>query len=292
MPVSGAAFLLSTAARFPRGPVVDLHAGDVASGAEVIFANTFGLCLYLLNDGISEGWNKQFAGAIRLARTAAPSCRVFASVPPLLGTEERALQFGDAARAVYRHVYQTAVECGADGVVCETLSHPADVRAVLDVVPHSIDAGMKELWLSLSAHCGASDSPATLEASDQRLQACLGLIRDLGAPSWLGAVGVNCGVGAGSALDRALLRKVAALNGAVRRPMLYKPGRLPGKTTVSPQLFAQSVVDALCFLHEDQESDWLVPVVYVGGCCGTTSEDIAALRTEVGVQRIDLASRR
>ncbi len=81
------------------------------------------------------------------------------------------------------------------------------------------------------------------------------------------AIGANCLNGMGPALD--LARK---LREVTDHPLLIKPSAgLPGSALESPQQFANAVPELLA-----------CGVRLIGGCCGTSSAHVAAIRKELG----------
>jgi len=191
--------------------VLQIHQADIAAGAEVLLANTF---------GANRAWLERFGEgdktrtinhqAVALARRAAgPDRFVLGSIGPTASDHPEAL----VEQANF------LLESGVDALLLET--HRLDQAA--SALEHLRDSPLPIL-------ASLFDWPEPIEDSARRLI-------DLGAA----AIGANCLDGMAPALT--LARRLRA---AVDHPLLIKPsaGR-PGFSLESPEVFANAVPELL-----------------------------------------------
>jgi methionine synthase I (cobalamin-dependent) len=232
----------------------------VAAGSQVILTNTFGANRFILarHDLADRVADVNKAGVSISRRAAADRALVFASIGPT-GVM---LMMGDVSeddlRAAFAQQAQALAEAGADGIVVETMSDPAE--AVLAV------AAAHDTGLPVVA-CMTFDSGAKLDRT------MMGTTPEQAAELLIAAgahcLGSNCGHGIAGFVE--ICRR---LHVASKRPVWIKanaglPEMRDGKTVYdqTPEQFAAYVpalVDAGAGM--------------IGGCCGTTPEYIAAVR--------------
>jgi methionine synthase I (cobalamin-dependent) len=235
----------------------------VEAGSQVILTNTFGANRFILaRHGLADRVAEINRRGVAISRRAAGDrAKVFASLGPsgvllLLGEVEPAdLQAAFAAQA------QAMAEAGADGIVVETMSDPAEARLAV--------AAARQTGLPVVA-CMVFDSGANKDRT------MMGTTPEQAAAALLAAgadvVGSNCGQGiAGFA---AICRR---LHDAAGGPVWIKsnaglPQVLDGRTvyTQTAREFAEHVprlVEA--------------GAAFVGGCCGTTPEFIQAVKEKL-----------
>jgi methionine synthase I (cobalamin-dependent) len=232
----------------------------VEAGSQIILTNTFGanrltLARYGLADRVAE-INR--AGVAISRRAAHGKARVFASVGPtgvmLLTGETPA----EDVRAAFAEQIEALAAAGADAVVLETFSDPAEVVLAIEAARPTGLPVVASMVFDSGKDRDRTLMGTTPEQAAQKLT-------DAGAD----CVGSNCGQGIEGFV--AITRRLRA---ATDRPLWIKPNRgLPqlvdGKTVYAqtPQQFA-AVVPALIEAGAG----------FVGGCCGTTPQFIAAVR--------------
>lgn len=235
----------------------------VAAGSQVILTNTFGanrftLARHRLDDKVAE-INR--AGVEISRRAAAGRAKVFASVGPtgimLMMGEVRP----EEVQAAFEVQCQAIAEAGADAIVLETFSDPAEILLAV--------AAAKTTGLPIVA-CMTFDSGkdhdrtlmgTTPEQAAQKLTA-----------AGVDCVGSNCGQGI-----EGFVKITARLKAATDRPIWIKanaglPEIINGRTTYAqtPEGFA-AVTPSLIQAGAD----------FIGGCCGTTPEFIRAVKQKV-----------
>jgi methionine synthase I (cobalamin-dependent) len=240
----------------------------VEAGSRVILTNTFRANRIALErhpevDRVAEV-NRR---GVEISRRAAEGrARVFASMGPsgrLLMTgeiDEAALQsaFAEQARAL--------AAAGADAIVVETMSDLAEARLAIDaarstgvpvVACMAFDSGKKRDRTMM----GVSAPQAARE------------LTEAGAD----VVGANCGTGIEDYIS--ICGNLAA---ATERPLWIKPNaglpELEGSEVVyrtTPEAFARDVSKLV-----------EAGARFVGGCCGTNPEFIAAVRQELGGREV------
>jgi methionine synthase I (cobalamin-dependent) len=223
--------------------VLAIHQSDAAAGAEVLLTNTF---------GANRRWLARVAGSataaqvVEINRAAVALARQAAGAGPgadrfVVGDIGPSGAGGDA-------VEQAAllVGLGVDGLLLEThrLDQAEDTLEALDRA--GVCRGRVPLLVSLL------DWP---EPPERALERLAGLRAE--------AVGVNCQDG----MDAAL-RFAERLRPATRLPLIVMPAAGPPGRCASPRSFARAVPRLRA----------LAPVA-VGGCCGTRSAHLAAVRT-------------
>jgi methionine synthase I (cobalamin-dependent) len=232
----------------------------VEAGSEVILTNTFSSNrITLARQGLANQVAALNRAGVAISRRAANGrAKVFASVGPT----GIMLMMGDVApdevRAAFAEQARAIAEAGADAIVLETFSDPAEVVLAIEAV--------KETGLPVVA-CMVFDSgkdrDRTLMGTTPEQAASQ--LTDAGAD----VIGSNCGQG----ID-GFVKLAARLRAATDRPIWIKanaglPEIVDGRTvyTQTPEKFAQ-VVPALLEAGAS----------FVGGCCGTTPEFIRAVK--------------
>jgi methionine synthase I (cobalamin-dependent) len=221
--------------------VADVHARDVAAGADAVLTNTFGANRrWLARFGRADSATEVNRRAVALARQAAGAGAAGRPVFVIGSVGPTASDDPDACRGQA----EALLDAGADALLFETHRFDqavAALQAVRSLVPDATP-----VWVSLV------DWPAPVSEPARRLE-------DLGAA----VLGVNCVPGVRPALATA-----RALAGATWLPLLVKPnaGR-PGDPPEGPGAFARAVPALLA-----------CGVRLLGGCCGTDERHVAALR--------------
>ena len=235
----------------------------VEAGSQIILTNTFGANRFILaRHGLADRVveiNRAGVGISR--RAAAGRARVFAS----LGPSGVMLMMGEVAEDQLQEAFarqaQAMADAGADGIVVETMSDPAEARLAV--------AAAAQTGLPVVA-CMTFDSGVNKDRT------MMGTTPEQAAEPLLAAgadcVGSNCGQGIAGFVE--ICRRLRAVS---NRPVWIKanaglPEIRDGKTVYAqtPEQFAEYVPQLIeagaCFL---------------GGCCGTTPDFIRAVRSKL-----------
>jgi homocysteine S-methyltransferase len=244
-----------------RETVLALHLSFIRAGAEVIETNTFGANrrklrrLYLeeqLEPMVNEG--------VRIAReareVAGKSVFVAGSIGPLAELGE--FEYGDLA-ADFGEQAALLEARGVDLFVLETFFD-------LDEIVTAIEAVRANSSLPIVAMLAFDEEAETLAGVPARAAA-----ERLSAFD-LAAVGANCGVGPQATLDAlAAMRADGAVLAA--KPNIGHAARIGGRISYphgTPDYFADFAAHAV-----------ELGARFLGGCCGTTIAQIAAIRDAV-----------
>jgi len=231
----------------------------VEAGSQLILPNTFGANRFVLaRHGLAGQVAEINRAGVEISRKAAgDQAKVFASVGP----SGVMLMLGKVAaadlQAAFTEQAQALADAGADGIVVETMSDPAEAKLAV--------AAACQTGLPVVA-CMVFDSGA------QRDRTMMGTTPEQAAEQLTAAgadcIGSNCGQGIAGFV--AICRR---LHAASDRPIWIKPNAgLPtvvdGKTvyTQTPEQFAAYVPELVA-----------AGAAFLGGCCGTSPEFIRAL---------------
>ena len=233
--------------------VVDIHRAYLASGANIIKTNTFGV-----NPLKYENYEEYIARAISLAREAMaeyPEAYLALDIGPLgrmikpLGD----LDFEDAISAFAKNV-RAAKNLPVDLILIETMNDAYETKA-------AVLAAKENSALPVFVTNVYDGSGKTLTGSSLEVMACL--LEGLGVD----AIGANCSFG-----PREMLAVAERLFDATNLPIIINPNAgLPkirdGETVFdeSPESFS----DVMVKMAE-------MGVSVLGGCCGTSPAHISA----------------
>jgi methionine synthase I (cobalamin-dependent) len=236
----------------------------VDAGSQVILTNTFGANRFILarHDLAGRVAEINRAGAEISRRAAGDRARVFASIGPsgkmLLMGEVTAEELEDA----FAEQAEALAAGGADAIVIETMSDPAEARAA---VAAARQTGLPVV-ASMTFDSGAAKDRTMMGTTPE--QAAEALL-DAGAD----CIGSNCGQGIAGFV--AICRRLAAASQG--RPVWIKanaglPEIVDGQTVYrqTPAEFAElvpSLVEA--------------GAAFVGGCCGTSPDFIRAVKEKL-----------
>ena len=239
-----------------------IHKDYIAAGSDVIYTDTFGAnARFLLNErySVSEVVRKNVRTAREAAAEAAAElnkepAKVALDIGPLGALMEPLgpLAFDDAY-GYFKEILKAGEEAGADLVIFETMSDLYEIKAGVLAAKENTSL---PVWCTMSFEENGRTFTGTSAAS-------MAMTLDgLGAD----AIGVNCSLGP----DR-LMPVLEEINRYTDRPLILKPNAgLPDPATgaydMKPDEFAALVGKAARF-----------NIGYIGGCCGTTPEFIAAL---------------
>ena len=234
-----------------------IHAGYLAAGSQVVYANTFGanrLKMRLTGHYVRE----IVTAGVRIAKEAAAGtgALVGLDVGPIgallepLGT----MPF-EEAYDIFAEIMQAGRDAGADLIAIETMTDLQETRAALLAAKEHTDL---PVFVTMSFDPSGRTFTGCAPACMARV------LEGLGAD----AVGLNCSLGPREALP--LVREIAR---NTRLPVIAKPNAgLPdpvdGHYDLSPADFAR-----------DMRGLVEAGATVVGGCCGTDPEYITALKT-------------
>jgi len=248
--------------------VVGVHLGFIRAGAELIEANTFGanrrkLSAQLLDDRLEEILD----AGVRLAREArdvsGQPVLVAGSIGPL--GDLAGSQGAEDAGEVFREQARILEGRGVDLYMVETFFE-------LDELVTAIEAVRSVSSLPVVAQLTFDEDAETL--AGVRGAEAVARLRDLG----VAAVGANCGLGPQAAL--AALTDMATEAGGIpltAQPNVGLPSRRGG-ALVYPNATAD-------YFAEFAAQARNLGARIIGGCCGTTPAQIAAIAAAVEEER-------
>ncbi len=243
--------------------IEDVARSYVEAGSLVILTNTFGANRFVLDrHGLADQAAEINRAGVEISRRAAgEKALVFASVGPT----GKMLVMGEVSQEDLRAAFDEQVgaiaEGGADGIVIETMSDPAEAGIAVQAAK---DTGLPVV--ACMVFDSGKDKDRTMMGATPE-QAAEGLL-DAGAD----VIGSNCGQGI-----EGFVPICGRLRAASGRPVWIKanaglPEVIDGETVYSqtPEEFA-SFVPALIEAGAG----------FVGGCCGTTPDFIRAVCQEL-----------
>ncbi len=236
----------------------------VAAGSQIILTNTFGSNpITLQRHGLADqvvAINR--AGVEISRRAAAGKAKVFASIGPSGVMLMMGEKTSDELQAAFAVQAEALAQAGADGLVIETMSDPAEALLALEAARAT---GLPVVVCM------------TFDSGKNRDRTMMGTTPEQAAEQLTAAgadvIGANCGAGPENYVE--ICRR---LKSATDRPIWIKPNAgLPevvnGQTVyrLSPEGFANFVPR----LVEAGAS-------FIGGCCGTTPEFIRVVCRVLG----------
>ena len=242
--------------------LIALQRSYVQAGCQILYAPTFqAQPIALEKSGITESAESINKKLVALSREAAPEALIAGDLTTLAAftdswDPEKFLLLVEN----YRHQIAGLLEGGADLLVAETLLYPQEAEAILTAAELE---GATTVMYSFTMQADGS----LFSGMDAG-----GILREL-EQSGAAAVGFNC-VGA----DMMTPYLVAKLRRSVKGPLLCKPNagipvigedQLP-HYPMFPEEFANITADCIT-----------MGASLVGGCCGTTPEHIAAVKTQL-----------
>ena len=246
--------------------VRDIHRAYVRAGAEVVETNSYGANRpKLARHGLDDRLRDINAAAARLAREAAGdrACVAGAIGPLGLRIEPYGPTARDEARGFFREQAEALAEGGADLFILETFADLEEIHQALLGLRDAAD-------LPVVAQMVIREDGRTAFGSDAALVA--ERLTEWGAD----VVGLNCSVG-----PSAMLNTADRLLGATDRPVSMQPNaglprEVDGRTMymASPEYMASYAARMI-----------RKGVRFVGGCCGTTPEHVAAMAGSVRMLR-------
>ncbi|MBQ1459815.1 MAG: homocysteine S-methyltransferase family protein [Oscillospiraceae bacterium] len=227
--------------------VWDLAAGYVHAGSGIILANTFCANGPAVSRYPGFRVDEVVSAGVRIAKAAAGNrARVALSIGPL---ETVPADKSDriAAAAAYDEQIGAGADAGADCIFLQTFWEKALLTLALE----------RAFQYDLPLLCAMTFGP-----DGRTYGGCTaGEFAALAAAYHPAAIGLNCSCGA-----EASVPVMAEFRRRTDLPLLCKPNMPPGH---GPEDFVSALAPALEYVQ------------YIGGCCGTTPEDIAALRGRI-----------
>jgi len=244
--------------------VGEVAAAYVAAGSQIILTNTFGANRIRLGEqGAADRAAEINTRGVEISRKAADGrARVFGSIGPTGKLLMNADVTEDELRAAFGEQARALAHAGPDAIVVETMSDLEEARLAVDAA--------RETGLPVVA-CMVYDSGKEKDRTmmgNTPEQAAKALI-EAGAD----VIGANCGQGIVG-----FIPICQRLRAATDRPIWMKPNAgLPtmvagrARYTTTPEEFV-GYVPALLEAGAN----------FIGGCCGTRPEFIAAIRRSLG----------
>jgi len=235
----------------------------VEAGSQIILTNTFGSNrLVLARHGLADQVVALNRAGVEISRRAAQGrAAVFASVGPTGVMLMMGQTPPEEVRAAFAEQVRALAEAGADAIVLETFSDPAEILLAIHAA--------KETGLPVVG-CMVFDSGKERDRTmmGTTVEQAAGQLAEAGVD----ALGANCGQGI-----EGFVKITQRLRAAAHLPLWIKPNAgLPeivdGRTVYAqtPEKFAE-VARRLVELG----------ATFIGGCCGTTPEFIRALRAKL-----------
>lgn len=247
----------------------EIHRAYVASGAEILTTNTFCCSPMMLErfglarDAADLNYRAaQLACEVRDSERHSRRLWVAGSVGPIVLNDTA--PGIPAAHDAYEAQLRALISGGVDLVLVETALSTQQVRSALHSLRHIPGGADLPVWVSVSP---GRDSAFP---DDVRLDDLLDTCREFA----VSALGVNCGSGPAS-----LAGTLSALSQKYDGPLYCAPSAgLPEKSTGG----AEYPIGDSGFLAKVSVLLETFRILVVGGCCGTTPEYIARLRTLLG----------
>jgi len=235
----------------------------VAAGSQIILTNTFGANRFILaRHDLADHVAEINTSGVEISRRAAGTrAKVFAS----MGPSGVMLMMGDVSeddvRAGFSDQARAMAAAGADAIVIETMTDPAEARLAV--------AAAKETGLPVVA-CMTFDSGAALDRT------MMGTTPEQAAQELVEAgadvIGSNCGQGVAGFVE--ICRRLHAASG--RAVWVKANAGLPemrdGKTH-----YAQTAEQFAAYVPQLVAAG----AGFIGGCCGTSPEFIRAICEEL-----------
>ncbi len=238
--------------------ITEIHREYIRSGAEIIYASTFGVNRYKL-EGTSYSVSQLVEAAVKNARMARdaenPRAKIALDCGPIgkMMKPNGDMSFEEAYQ-IFEEIVSAGEQAGVDLIVFETFTDLAEMKAGILAAKEHTDL---PIFASMSFEAnGRTFAGVPISAAALTLSG-LGV----------SAVGINCSLG-----PEQILPLAAELAKWTNLPILIKPNAgLPNPETdqyeITPEEFAEITA---------RFAD--LGAVFIGGCCGTTPQYISALR--------------
>jgi len=236
----------------------------VEAGSQIILTNTFGsnavtLERYGLADRV-EAINR--AGVEISRRAAAGRAKVFASIGPSGVMLMMGDKTPDQLRMAFAVQAEALAQAGADGLVIETMSDPAEALLALEAA--------KATGLPVAV-C------MTFDSGKNRDRTMMGTTPEQAAEQLTAAgadvIGANCGAG-----PETYVQICRRLKSATDRPIWIKPNAGLPEVVNGQTIYRLSCDDFASFVPQLIDAG----ASFIGGCCGTTPEFMRAICRVLG----------
>jgi len=235
----------------------------VAAGSRIILTNTFGANRFALSRHGLEGRRKEInrAGVEISLRASAGQALVFASVGPS-GLMPSAGQVSAAElEAGFSEQIQVLADAGAQGLVIETMSDPAEALAAVAAARRT---GLPVVTC-FTFDCGPKQDRTLTGATPEQVAA---IMAEAGAD----VVGANCSHGIADMVEICRrLRTVTSL------PLWIKANAGLPELSDGQVVYRQTPEEFSAFVPQLLEAG----AMFIGGCCGTTPDFIRAVGREL-----------
>lgn len=251
--------------------IESIHKTYFEAGADVIITNTFNASpIVLAEHGLADRAGEINAVAVRIAREVADGCvdrKCF--VAGDMGPTSKLPSLGQISFAEMEQGYavqaRALIEGGVDLIIIETSQDPLQLKAALCAVRREAELKGTDIPLIVSATIDRNGAMLV----GARLPSVLAAIEPY-APA---AFGINCSLG-----PDLMEEFIAELSSISPFPIICQPNAgLPENRDGKPFYPLQPDDYALQMRRFVEEHG----VKLVGGCCGTTSDHIAALAKEL-----------
>ncbi|MFN3408961.1 MAG: homocysteine S-methyltransferase family protein [Limisphaerales bacterium] len=243
-----------------------IHRAYRAAGCALLTTNSFGGSRFALErHGLADRVAELNGAAARVARAAAGSTAwVLGDVGPFGDFLEPVGEVtADDLRAAFQEQIAALLEGGADAVLVETMSDPAE--AVVGI----------EAARACSAHIPVIVTYAFQKTAAGEFRTLMGTGVNEAAQRAITAgadvIGANCGTGLRLEDYVELARQMVAAAG--RTPVIVQPNAGAPRTEQGRTVYHATAADMAATARRFLE----VGVRVVGGCCGTTPEHLAAM---------------
>jgi methionine synthase / methylenetetrahydrofolate reductase(NADPH) len=250
-----------------------IHDSYVDAGVDVIQTNTFGASrLRLAVHGYGDRVAEINRAGVDLARSAAQvgrSVLVAGSVSPAVTVQQRRRVGAAQRQEALREQITALVEAGADLILLETFGY-------LDELVEAVEIACEQRRVPVVAQATFGTDTHTLSGHSPR-EVAMAL-----ADAPIEALGINCTLG-----PQGSLGVVRSLREHTDRPLSVQPNAgLPRR--VAPARFEYDIDSEYFVRYVRQLLD--AGAGMVGGCCGTTPTQLAAIAQVAAEYRRDLAA--
>lgn len=236
----------------------------VDAGSEIVLTNTFGSNRFILARHGKESLVRELnASGVKISKkAAAEKAKVFAS----MGPSGIMLLSGDVSQddlyAAFLEQAEAFAEAGADGIVVETMSDPAEASIAVRAAKSTGLPVVASMTFDSGKNKDRTMMGTTPEQAAEKL-----------AEAGADVIGANCGQGI-----EGFVQICARLKAACDRPIWIKanaglPEIVDGQTVYlqSPEAFAEKAKELIS-----------AGATFIGGCCGTSPDFIRALSALLG----------
>lgn len=231
----------------------------VEAGSQIILTNTFGSNpVTLERHGLADRVEAINRAGVEISRRAAAGrAKVFASIGPSGVMLMMGDKTPDQLRTAFAVQAEALAQAGADGLVIETMSDPAEALLALEAA--------KATGLPVAV-C------MTFDSGKNRDRTMMGTTPEQAAEQLTAAgadvIGANCGAG-----PETYVQICRRLKSATDRPVWIKPNAGLPEVVNGQTVYRLSCDDFASYVPQLVDAG----ASFIGGCCGTTPEFIRAI---------------